>query len=171
MKKILIILTILFVSNLSAQKFKALDVSPLDISYSTNPEAPARIIYSRPQLKGRKLDGLASKGKIWRTGANETTELTLFKDMKIGGKSILEGRYSLYTIPGETEWTIILNSKLDTWGAYSYSESNDVLRVKARAYYQNESIEAFSIIMEDSENGFDIHIGWDNMRLKIPITK
>jgi hypothetical protein len=171
MKNIILFLSILFLSNLSAQKFKSLDISPMDMVFSPNPELSARIIYSRPQLKGRDMGKLAPNGKIWRTGANESTELELFNDANINGNFVKKGKYSIFTIPGNDEWTFILNSKLFTWGAYGYDSSNDVLRIKIKSSNSNQSIEALSIAMEDNDNGFDMYMAWGTMRLKIPFTK
>ena len=119
----------------------------MDMVFSPNPELSARIIYSRPQLKGRDMGKLAPNGKIWRTGANESTELELFNDANINGNFVKKGKYSIFTIPGNDEWTFILNSKLFTWGAYGYDSSNDVLRIKIKSSNSNQSIEALSMIV------------------------
>tara|TARA_R110002049_G_scaffold122465_3_gene277314 strand:- start:13163 stop:13588 length:426 start_codon:yes stop_codon:yes gene_type:complete len=113
------VFTMLLSVNINAQKFSGLDKSPLDIAYyKTDEKAPpmVKVIYSRPQLKGRALSKLAPNGKVWRTGANEATEIKFYQDTKFGGKPVEAGTYSLFTIPGETEWTIILNKDLDAWG-------------------------------------------------------
>ena len=158
-----------------AQEFSELDKSPMDIiefpSSISQTNKLARILYSRPQLKGRDLGQLAPNDKIWRTGANESTELELFNDANINGNMVKKGKYSIFTIPGKDEWTFILNSKLFTWGAYGYDDSNDVLRVKIKSYNSEKSIEALSIVMEDNDNGFDMYMAWGKMRLKIPFTK
>ena len=93
-----------------AQKFAGLDKSPLDVTYarqSRNAQPDAKIVYSRPQLKGRELSQLAPNGKVWRTGANETTEITLYSSMTIGDQTLAPGTYSLFSIPGEETWTLI----------------------------------------------------------------
>ena len=153
MKKLSCISTIAFAFmmllsvHVDAQKFSGLDKSPLDIAYyKTDRNAPpmVKVIYSRPQLKGRPLSKLAPNGKVWRTGANEATEIKFYQDTKFGGKTVEAGTYSLFTIPGETEWTIILNKDLDAWGSYSYKESSDVTRIKAPVS-SGESVEAFSV--------------------------
>ncbi|MCH4553718.1 MULTISPECIES: DUF2911 domain-containing protein [Aestuariibaculum] len=159
----------LFSLNASAQKFAKLDKSPLDIAYyRTDRNAPpmAKVIYSRPQLNGRALATLAPNGKVWRTGANEAAEIKFYKDSKLGGKDVKAGTYSLYTIPGDSEWTIILSSDTDVWGAYNYKEANDVLRVKAPVS-KGESVEAFSIAF-DNDNMF---LAWDTTRVAVPISQ
>ena len=111
-----------------------LDKSPADIAYfrKSRQDAPvAKLIYSRPQRNGREIFGaLVPYGKVWRTGANEATEITFFKDGTFGGKPVKAGRYSLFTIPNEKTWTVILSSALDVWGAYTYDEKQDVLRIE-----------------------------------------
>jgi hypothetical protein len=155
----------------TAQKFSGLDKSPADIAYypssSRETDKAARVIYSRPQLKGRSLDELAPVGKVWRTGANESTEITFYKDATVGGKSIKAGTYSLFTIPAEGEWTIILNSNLHQWGAYSYDSDADVARVTAKASTDSDELEAFSIAFDD--NG-DMVLGWGTTRVSVPMS-
>ena len=156
--------------NSNAQKFRDLDKSPLDIAYfKTSREAApiAKVIYSRPQLKGRSLSKLAPNGKMWRTGANEATEVKFFNDVTFGGEKIKVGTYSLFTVPGESEWTVILSSDLDVWGAYSYKEANDVAKFKVKPTEGNKSIEAFSIAFTAS----DMVLAWDKLRVAIPISK
>ena len=117
------------------------DKSPMDMCYYPNnypvlkiqdkvtQPAVARVIYSRPQKNGRLIFGeLVEYGKVWRLGANEATEIEFFRSVKIGDKKVEKGRYTLYAIPTEDNWTIILNKDNDTWGAFKYDEQKDVLR-------------------------------------------
>ena len=110
---------------------------------------------------------LVPYGKVWRTGANEATEITFFKDVTLGEQKIKAGTYSLFTIPGDKEWTIILNSDLHAWGSYSYNEDNDIARFKVSVNEGEDSIEAFS--MAFSKDSLDL--GWGTLRLSIPISK
>ncbi|EDP72036.1 hypothetical protein FBALC1_13082 [Flavobacteriales bacterium ALC-1] len=156
--------------NVEAQKFSGLDKSPLDVSYyKTSRNAPpiARVIYSRPQLKGRDANTLTQKDKVWRTGANESTEITFYSDVNFGGDTIKAGTYSLFTIPGDKEWTIIINSDLNAWGSYSYKEKNDVARVKVPATKGKDSVEAFSITFADGS----MHMAWGTIRVAVPVSK
>lgn len=156
-----------------AQKFSGLDKSPADIAYypssGQNSNKVVRVIYSRPQLKGRSLSELAPKGKVWRTGANEATEITFYSGVNFGGKSIPAGTYSLFTIPGTDEWTVILNKNLNQWGAYSYDESGDVARVTVPASSNQESLEPFSIAFQEADGGVKMIMGWDKTRVAVPI--
>ncbi|RNC83569.1 MAG: DUF2911 domain-containing protein [Winogradskyella sp.] len=162
-------LVLLVSYNAEAQKFSKLDKSPLDVAYyKTSRSAPpiARVVYSRPQLKGRTVESLAPSGKVWRTGANENAEITFYNDVNFGGDKIKAGTYSLFTIPGDGEWTIILNSDLHAWGAYSYNEGNDVARVKATVSDSDDSLEAFSIAFSKDK----LNMGWGTVRVSVPVT-
>ncbi|MGB5819805.1 MAG: DUF2911 domain-containing protein [Saonia sp.] len=178
MKKLLTLATLVFALVLSnevkAQEFSGLDKSPLDIaaypsSYKVSEKA-FKVTYSRPQLKGRSLSELAPAGKVWRTGANEAAEVTFYNDVTFGGKAVKAGTYSLFTIPGDTEWTVILNNKLNQWGAYSYDESADAVRVSAGVSSDSNSLEAFSIANKEVDGGVHMIMGWGTTRVAVPIS-
>jgi hypothetical protein len=130
-----------------------------------------KIIYSRPQLKERSLSDLVPNGKVWRTGANEATVIILYNDMKLGKTLIKAGTYSLATIPGEKEWVIILNTDVNVWGAYAYNETKDVVRLKVPISKGDESLEAFTIAFQESDDGVNVFLGWDTLRVVIPFKK
>ncbi|RMA57031.1 DUF2911 domain-containing protein [Ulvibacter antarcticus] len=157
-----------------AQKFSDLDKSPMDAAAFPTDYKDAnkliKVIYSRPQLKGRTLAKLAPNGEVWRTGANEAAAITLYKDMNLGDSTIKAGTYSLATIPGDNEWTIIVNSALNTWGSYFYKEANDVARITVPITKDSKSLEAFSIAFDEGSNGVDMYLGWDTVRVKVPFT-
>lgn len=164
----------LFAETAQAQKLPGIDPSIADISYLRQDgkrTAPIiKVVYSRPLKKGRTmLGGIEPFGKVWRTGANETTEIKFFKDVTLGDKQIAAGTYSLYTIPDKTEWTIILNSKLDTWGAYEYDESKDVVRFKVPAEKPEAEVEAFTIAFDGSKGTGTMMLAWENTLVKIPV--
>jgi hypothetical protein len=157
-----------------AQKFPDLDVSPADISIfrpdgrGTTPVA--KVIYGRPQKKGRiMIGGTEPFGKVWRTGANETTEIKFYRDVTFGDKQVKAGTYSLYTIPNKDQWTIILNSKLDTWGAFEYDASKDVIRTVVPVSPMDKEQEAFSIIFDGKQGTGDMDLGWEKWLVKVPI--
>ena len=166
----LILLTI----NVHAQDFKGLDKSPMDAAsfpsdYKVSDKL-IKIVYSRPQLNGRALSELAPNGKVWRTGANEAAELTLYSDMKLGDTSIKAGTYTFYVIPGDQEWTVIISKDLNVWGSYFYNEANDVARLSVPVT-SGDSLEAFSIAFEEAEGGVHMHLGWGTTRIAVPFTK
>jgi len=88
--------------------------------------------------------------------------------MKFGGKTIKKGAYSLFTIPNEKEWTIIISSDVDNWATRGYKESNEVGRVTVPVNKGDESLEAFSIAFEEQDNGAIMHLGWDQIRVAVP---
>jgi len=177
MKKLLTLATLafalVFTTEATSQEFGGLDKSPADIAAfplsSRVSDKLVKITYSRPQLKGRSLSELAPAGKVWRTGANEAVEITFYKDAKVGDTAIKAGTYSLFTIPGENEWTVILNGKLNQWGAYSYDESADVARVKAGATSDGQALEAFSIAFKEADGGAHMVMGWGTTRVSLPM--
>ena len=140
----------------NAQKFDDLDKSPMDVTMYRTPDkqALARVIYSRPQKRDRKIFGeLIKYGKVWRTGANEATEITLYHGMKFGDTQVAPGTYSLFTIPGEKEWTVILNKKTNEWGSYTYDQAMDVARTTVPVKAAAAPIEAFSMSFLPEESG------------------
>ena len=129
-----------------------------------------KIIYSRPQLKGRDLATLAPNGKVWRVGANEAAELTLFSDMKLGDSSVKAGTYTFYLIPNEKEWTAIISTDLNVWGSYFYNEANDVARLSVPVTSGDE-LDAFSIVFDEADGAINMHLGWGTTRIAVPFTK
>tara|TARA_B100001093_G_scaffold202829_1_gene194827 strand:- start:212 stop:745 length:534 start_codon:yes stop_codon:yes gene_type:complete len=156
---------------LNAQKFRSLDKSPMDMAafpgtYKIS-EKIVRVIYSRPQLKGRNLVNLAPAEKVWRTGANEAVEITFYKDVIFGGKELKAGTYSLFTIPSlDGDWTIIINKARNVWGSYNYNKDQDVLRVSAKTTKTEENIEAFSMMFDKN---MTLKMGWGNTIISVPI--
>ena len=169
-----LMLALILTTAVSAQEFSGIDKSPMDMAaYPTDykvSEKAVRIIYGRPQLKGRSMEELAPTGKVWRTGANEAPEITFYKDVKFGGKDIKAGTYSLFTIPGESEWTVILNKNLNQWGSYFYDEASDVARITVPNGSDAASLEEFSIAFKDVDGGVHLVMGWDKTRVAVPIT-
>ena len=175
MKNLIISTLTLFILNLvQAQEFKGLDKSPLDmIEFPENRGGKkwARILYSRPQLKGRAYESLVPNGKIWRMGANESTELTLFVPMKVSGTTIDAGSYTMYAIPSEGQMTLIINKATHVWGAYSYNKDLDVTRVSVPTTKADDSLEAFSMIFKKSgDSEMDLYFGWGKFRGMLKFT-
>jgi len=142
----------------------------LKIQDKATEPAVARVIYSRPQKNGRLIFGdLVEYGKVWRLGANEATEIEFFRSVKIGDKKVEKGRYTLYAIPAEDTWTIILNKDNDTWGAFKYDEQKDVLRTSVPVQKLTEGVEALAMTFEKSDSGCNLIIAWDNIKASLPI--
>ena len=128
------------------------------------------IVYSRPSKKGRTIMGdLVPYGKVWRTGANATTKITFSDDVKIGGKNLAAGTYAFWTIPGESEWTVIFSKDIKG-GAGDYKESEDALRVNVEALKIAETVETFEIMIADNKPNFaNIKILWESTLIHVPL--
>lgn len=180
MKKLILLLAAVFALQTGAiaqetsqegPNFPKIDASPMDMAIYRNAEdkAVARVIYSRPQRRNRQIFGkLVPYGQVWRTGANEATELTLYQDMKVADATVKAGTYTVYTIPNEKEWTVILNNRIHTWGAYEYTDKEDLVRIKVPVRNSPTSIESFSMVFEPNENGANLLMGWDDKYVSVP---
>ncbi|MEM1054653.1 MAG: DUF2911 domain-containing protein [Bacteroidota bacterium] len=134
----------------------------------------ARLVvdYGSPGVKGREIfGGLEPYGEVWRTGANEATTFTTSEDLLVNGDSLAAGTYALFTIPRETEWTVIFNSVAEQWGAFEYDESADVLRVTATPAATDALIERFTISFEEAADSRAVMtLAWANTRVPVSIT-
>ncbi|MDG1397977.1 MAG: DUF2911 domain-containing protein [Polaribacter sp.] len=178
MKKAILAIAIFTIALVSssetvAQEFRGLDKSPMDAASYTanwrNADKLVKIIYSRPQLKGRSLDKLAPKDKVWRTGANEAAEITFYKEVTFGGKKVSAGTYSLFSIPTDEDWTIILSNQRNIWGSYFYDKAEDVVRVSGKVSKLQDSIEEFSIIFEGEKSEATMYMAWDKTLISLPV--
>jgi hypothetical protein len=197
MKRFIAILTVCFVASSvvaqtqtslntstvqAAANVPALDKSPMDMAYfpadypvlktkNKATQAPlARVIYSRPQRDSRVIFGeLIEYNKVWRLGANEATEVEFFKDAVIGGKKVPKGRYTLYAIPTQTKWTIIINKDTDTWGAFVYDQKKDLMRIDVPVKALADPVEVFSMSFIKSDTGANLEIAWENVSVSLPI--
>lgn len=157
-----------------AQSFSKIDASPMDAaafpSNWRNADKFVKVVYSRPQLKGRTLDKLVPNGKVWRTGANEAAEITFYKDAIFGGEAVKAGTYTLFTIPENNEWTIIVSNQLNVWGSYFYKQDQDVVRVTASVSSVEEPVEAFSIVFEGEDENATLFMAWGKTLVQLPVS-
>ena len=124
------------------------------------------INYGAPSVKGRKIWGeLVPYGKVWRTGANDATTIELDADVKIEGQALAKGKYSLFTIPEANEWTIIINKNPKQWGAYSYKQEEDVLRVKVKP----AASASFNEVLKYEISGGKVNILWENLAVAFSV--
>ena len=128
------------------------------------------IDYSRPSLKGRKVgQELAPYGKVWRTGANEATALNTAIDLNIGGAKVPAGKYTLYTLPSEGTWKLIINKQTGQWGT-QYDESQDLARVDMKKTALPQSVEQFTISFDKkNENTAELNLDWENTRVSVEV--
>ena len=126
-----------------------------------------RLTMVRQASRGRKIwGGLEKYGAVWRAGANENTTVSFDKDVKVAGQSLPAGKYGFFIIPNENEdWTVIFSKKNDAWGAYSYSESDDALRVSIKPEMVEDNQEELMYAV----NNEGILFGWEKARLNIPV--
>lgn len=168
MKKIatvaLLLMAFITVDGLAQDKKPA---SPKETITGTIDGTNVSITYCRPSARGRKIMGdLVPFGQVWRTGANEATTITFDKAVTVEGKTLAAGTYSLFTIPGETEWTVIFNKDTKQWGAYNYKQSDDVLRVTVKPG-KADFTETFTI----STDKDGVSIQWENTSASIKVKK
>jgi hypothetical protein len=170
MKKLFLLTLIIGLINgltVSAQQDKTKRVSPpAKLSVTTKTGVTISIDYSRPGIKGRTLGKeIAPYGKVWRTGANEATVFEINHDAKVDGHPLPAGKYSLYTIPGDKEWTIIFNKDWKQWGTV-YKEESDVLRINVKAASAPSFTELLTFNI--AENG-NVAIIWGNSKVSFKV--
>jgi hypothetical protein len=167
MKKNLVFLFIGLIVGLIAQAQDKKPASPPASVSEKIGNAVVTIDYSQPSVKGRKIWGaLVPYGQVWRTGANKATTFEVSEDVTIEGQKLAKGKYALFTIPGETEWTIIFNSKHDQWGAYDYKQADDVLRVTVKPAVADEHFEAMTF--DINKEGI-VSLMWEKVRVSFKV--
>jgi hypothetical protein len=130
------------------------------------------LTYSRPNVKGRKIFGYVEPyDKVWRTGANSATVIKFSDDVIIEGHAVPAGEYGLFSLPGESQWTIILSKKPQQWGAYSYNEADDFLRFTVKPAKLPQPVETFALQFENMyPTSGELHLLWENTALSIHLT-
>ena len=186
LKQTLLILSlVLTIGQINGQQatLPPIDKSPLDVCYyplnypvlkiqdKVTVPLTARVIYSRPKKEGRAIFGdLVEYGKLWRLGANEATEIEFFRPVKIKGKKINKGRYTLYAIVNETSWTFIINKELDTWGSFKYDARKDIVRINVPVQKNTELVESLAMVFERTTRGITLVVAWEMIKVGLPIT-
>lgn len=144
--------------------------SPLSIASSRYKDTYIKVTYSQPRKNGREIFGeLVPFDKVWRTGANEATEITCTKDILINGLLLKAGTYSIFSIPNQIKWTIIINSDVGLWGSYNYNAKKDVFRFDVPVLTSETIYEAFTIQLDQKNDVADLLISWDKTKVSIPI--
>lgn len=162
---LVVLLVALFSVATFAQKDKSKRPSPPAKTEGTIDGVKITIDYSTPFVKGRKIfGGLESYGKVWRTGANEATSFEIDKNIKVEGKDLPKGKYTLYSIPGEKEWVVIFNKQTGQWGT-EYDQSNDALRVTVKTEKTSKLVEQFNIAIE----GNKVVFRWENSQFAFAV--
>lgn len=154
----------------SAQDLKTEAPAPPKSPRASAKSDIAEISYGQPSKRGRVIFGeLVPYGKIWRTGANMSTDITFRTDVTFAGKPVKKGTYAIFTIPEEKEWTIILNSKPGQKGSAEYEDNKEsnVLEVKVPVEKLKAVQEAFQISFE----GKFLVFKWDETKVAVPVMK
>jgi hypothetical protein len=169
-------LTILFLSGgiyfqVNAQDLKLPAPSPTALIKQDFALSSVEVSYSRPSIKGRNIFGdLVPYGKVWRTGANQATTISFGEDVTVGGKPVAAGKYGLLTIPGATDWTVILTKQLDVTSPAAYKESEDVARISVSAENMPITVETFMITFDNiTSSEMNMLLIWDKSAVVVPI--
>lgn len=166
-----ILLSALLTSGVYAQDLKLPALSPTSKLTQEFSTSNIEISYSRPSMRGRKIFGeLVAFGNVWRTGANSATKIKFGEDVTVGGQAVKAGEYALYTIPGATEWEIILNKGVGNWGNAGYDKADDVARFKIAPKALDKNVQTFTInIGNITYSSCNIELMWEKTKIIIPV--
>ena len=130
-----------------------------------------KVNYSSPRAKGRKIFGdLVPYGQVWRAGANEATSFVTTSDISIGGKTAPAGKYTIFTIPEENKWTLVISKKTGEWGTAYPGPDNDLARIDMKVSKTSAPVENFAIAFDQSGSGCTMRMEWENTRASVEIT-
>lgn len=165
-----ILLTLLTLSAADPAGLEAQEprLSPLDSVTAMIGGAEIAVQYGRPSMREREIyGGLVPFGAVWRTGANEATHIRTSADLKVGDITIPAGHYTLYTFPGEEEWSLIVNKQTGQWGT-EYNADQDLVRLPMTLATLEEPVEMFTISVEETEDGGVLALEWETTRAYVP---
>lgn len=155
---------------LYAQDMPLTRPSPTALVSARYKDTYIKVTYCQPRKRGREVFGkLVPYGAVWRTGANEATEITLTRDVLMKDTLLMAGTYSIFTIPGKDKWMFIINKDLGLWGSYNYNPKLDVLRFEIPVQDTgNEVFESFTIQIDQRNSVADLLLLWDKTKISIP---
>jgi len=166
MKKIFLLLSLSMIGLLAHAQENKPPASPPAKASATIKGKTVTVEYSQPSVKGREIWGkLVPYGQVWRTGANGSTSIEFSADVMVQGKAVPKGKYALFTIPNADQWTIIINKTI-AWGAYTYKEADDVIRVNVPAKKSKAFTEQMTIGV--SKKGV-VSIMWENVQVDFKV--
>jgi hypothetical protein len=145
--------------------------SPLSIIKMKYKDAYVKITYSQPHKQSREIFGkLVPYNQVWRTGANEATEITATKDIMVNNQVLKAGTYSIFTIPDKEKWTIIFNADVGLWGSYNYNQKLDVMRFEVPVQkISNAVYEPFTMQFDQRNEVADLLMFWDDVKIAVPL--
>jgi len=128
--------------------------------------------YSSPRMKGRKIyGGLVPYGQVWRAGANEATTFVTNTDLTVGGKVVPAGSYTLFTIPDQGKWTLIISKKTGEWGIPYPGEGDDLARVDMKVTKLSSPVENFIIAFDQAGTSCTMRLDWETTRASVEISE
>lgn len=155
---------------LAAQQITFPQASPKASITQTVGMTEFTVTYFRPGVKGREIwGGLVPYDKVWRTGANEATVISFNDPVLVEGKKLEAGKYSIFTIPGQSQWTVIFNKNTALWGDYGYKAEEDVLRVTVGSA-PGEMVERMQFVFRDvTDSGAVLELQWEKLRVGVKL--
>jgi len=173
-----LVFSFLFISALYAQEKTIIKAkerqSPIALASFKNSNIYVKVSYGQPSRKNRDIFGkVVPYGEVWRTGANEATEIFLTKDVKIGTQVLKKGMYTIFSIPNEKEWTIIFNSEIGLFGSFDYESVKDknalVISNVPVENLEDEIYDTFMIILEETSKGVNMLFCWEDVKVTLPM--
>lgn len=145
--------------------------SPRDTARAEIGGANVFVDYGRPYMRGRVImGGLVPYGQVWRTGANEATHFVTDRDLRVGGVAVPAGTYTLYTLPAESGWQLIVNRQTGQWGT-QYDPAQDLARIPMQVSRVETPVDQFTVRVEPrSDGGGLLALEWENTRAEVPFT-
>lgn len=149
----------------AAQEKKAPASPPANAECKFSDGKSVKTEYSSPRAKGRKIyGGLVPYGEVWRTGANSATTFVTDTDLTVGGKTVPAGNYTIFTVPNQDKWTLIINKKTGEWGIPYKYEADELARVDMKVSKTSSPVENFTIAFDQSGNQCTLNLDWENTR-------
>jgi hypothetical protein len=147
--------------------------SPIGLTRMMMDDTYVKVVYGRPHVRDREIFGaLVPFGEVWRTGANEATEITTTRDIILGDQLLKAGTYSLFTIPGKDQWTVIVSHQLGLWGSYTYSPERDAFRINMPVETPASKVNLFTMVLESKDDiTGTLTMEWEHSRIVVPIRK
>ena len=131
-----------------------------------------KVDYSSPRMRGRKIyGGLVPYGQVWRTGANAATTFVTDTNVTVGGKDVPAGNYTIFTVPNQDKWTLIINKKTGEWGIPYKYEGDELGRVDMQVSKTPSQVENFTIAFDQSGDKCTMNLGWENTRASVEVVE
>jgi hypothetical protein len=154
----------------SAQEKKSRPSPPAKAECKLADGKTITVDYSSPRAKGRKIfGGLVPYGQVWRAGANEATSFVTSSDITVGGKAVPAGNYTIFAIPGEDKWTLVISKKTGEWGTAYPGADNDLARIDMKVSKPSSPVENFTIAFNQNGNACTMRMEWENTQASVDI--